>query len=208
MSWDNRKPVLKKELCDVLIRIGALQFGSFTLSSGKLSPYYIDLRIVPSYPKVFQKVMKVYIETAKNDIDPEKFRRVAGIPTAGLPFASVLAYSLSKPLIYVRKEAKTHGRERRVEGILQSGDQVLLVDDLVTTGGSLIDAADAVRAEGGVVENALVLLDREEGGRRNLKNKGIALNCLATMSEISKMLYDVRTISEEQLKDILKQIEE
>jgi orotate phosphoribosyltransferase len=207
MSWESKRKALKKELCDVLIRIGAIRFGNFTLSGGKLSPYYIDLRIVPSYPEVFQKVMTIYVETAKNSIDLEKFRRVAGIPTAGLPFASVFAHLLSKPLIYVRKEAKTHGRERRVEGILQSGDQVLLLDDLITSGGSLIDAAEAVRAEGGIVENALVLLDREEGGQKNLKNKGISLNYLATMSEISKMLYDVGTISEEQLKDILKQIQ-
>jgi len=207
MDWNSKKQELKRELCNVLVRIGALKFGSFTLSSGKLSPYYIDLRVVPSFPDVFKKVAQLYVEIAKNDITLEKIHRVAGIPTAGLPFASVFAYSISKPLLYVRKEVKLHGRERKIEGILQPGDNVLLLDDLITTGGSLINAAEAVRAEGGVVENALVLIDREESGRKNLRQSGITLYYLATISELSKMLYDMGTISEEQLKAIMKQVE-
>lgn len=206
MAWLKEKEEFKIEICKILTRIGALRFGTFTLTGGKLSPYYIDLRIVPSIPEAFNRVGRMYLETTKNDVGLENFARIAGIPTAGVPFASVLAFSLSKPFLYVRKEAKTHGRERRIEGILQPGEQVLLVDDVITTGGSLLAAVDAMRAEGGVVKDALVLIDREEGGREALAKIDVHLHCLAKMTEMTKYLYEMGTISKEQWKDILKQI--
>jgi orotate phosphoribosyltransferase len=206
LAWPKEKEEFKIEACKILTKIGALRFGTFTLSSGALSPYYIDLRIVPSIPGAFNRVVKMYLETAKNDVGLDNFYRIAGIPTAGVPFASVLAFSLSKPFLYVRKEAKTHGRERRIEGILQPGEQVLLVDDVVTTGGSLLAAVEATRAEGGVVKDVLVLIDREEGGREALAKVDVNLHFLARMSEMTKCLYEMETISKEQMRDILKQI--
>lgn len=206
LAWLKEKEEFKTEICEILTRIGALKFGTFTLVGGKLSPYYIDLRIVPSIPEAFNRIGKIYVEIAKNDVGLENFTRIAGIPTAGVPFASVLAFSLSKPFLYVRKEIKTHGRERRIEGILHPGDRVLLVDDLITTGGSLLAAADAIQSEGGVVKDALVLIDREEGGKDALAKMGIQLHYLARMTEVAKFLYEIGTISREQWKDILKQI--
>jgi orotate phosphoribosyltransferase len=197
---------LQRELCITLARIGAVRFGMFTLSAGRLSPYYIDLRIVPSFPDAYKTVEDIYIFMAKELIGLESFDRIAGIPTAGIPFASVMAYSLHKPFIYVRKEVKTHGRERKVEGILHPGDRVLLVDDVVTTGGSLLTAAEAVVAEGGIVRDALVLIDREEGGKNALYSKGIRLNCFINISEAAQILHLLGTISGDELKLILKQI--
>lgn len=206
MTWTKEKEEFKIEICKILTRIDALRFGTFTLTGGKLSPYYIDLRIVPSIPEAFTRVVKMYLEVSKSEIKAENFTRIAGIPTAGTPFASVLAYSLSKPFLYVRKEASTHGRERRVEGILQPGDQVLLVDDVITTGGSLLAAVDAIRAEGGVVKDVLVLIDREEGGREALAKIDVELHCLTKISEMAKFLHEMEIISKEQFRDILKQI--
>ncbi|MDQ1278771.1 MAG: orotate phosphoribosyltransferase [Thermoproteota archaeon] len=206
MTTSKEMGELKIEVCKILTRIGALRFGTFTLTGGRLSPYYIDLRIVPSIPEAFNRVVNMYLDVTKNEIKTDNFSRIAGIPTAGVPFASVLAYSLSKPFLYVRKEASTHGRERRVEGILQPGDQVLLVDDVITTGGSLLTAVDAIRAEGGVVKDVLVLIDREEGGREALAKIDVELHCLTKISEMAKFLYEMETISKEQFKDIQKQI--
>lgn len=206
MNWQNEKEKYKVEFCKILTRIGVLKFGTFTLTGGKLSPYYIDLRIVPSIPEVFHRVGTIFLEMAKNDVGLDNFFRISGIPTAGIPFASVLAYSLSKPFVYVRQETRTHGRERKVEGILHPGDQVLLVDDLVTTGRSLLDAANTIRSEGGIVQNALVLINRGEGGKTTLASSGIHLHHLLNMNEIAEYLFKIGTITQEQHRDIIKQI--
>jgi len=206
LAWADKKERLKDEICTLLTRIGALRFGTFTLTGGKLSPYYVDLRILPSFPEAFKTVENILQSLAQNEIGPDKFDRIAGIPTAGIPFASVLAYLLHKPFLYVRKEVKTHGRERRIEGILYPGEKVLLVDDLVTTGGSLLNAADAIVAEGGVVEDALVLIDREEGGREALRDRKIGLICLLTISEVARVLHSKEVITKDQMASILMQV--
>jgi orotate phosphoribosyltransferase len=122
------------------------------------------------------------------------------------PSLHVIAYNLKKPFLYIRKGVRLHGRQRRVEGILAPGNRVLLVDDLVTTGLSLRRAAKAITAEGGIVNDAVVLLDREEGGEEKLKTSGIRLHTLLRISEVANMLYETGAINEEQLKTILRQI--
>jgi len=197
---------IKTELCRVLHKIGALKFGVFKLTSGRTSPYYIDLRIVPSFPDAFQRVCDVYVNLIKKELGKEGFDRIAGIPTAGIPFASLIAYQLGKPFLYIRQHVRLHGRERRIEGIIMPGDRVLLVDDLITTGRSLIKAAKAIRAEGGIVNHALVLLTREEGGKQRLVEDNISLHYLLTAREAAKKLYEVGAIDDEQLNTILKQV--
>ena len=93
-----------------------------------------------------------------------------------------------------------------MEGILVSGDRVLLVDDLVTTGLNLKNAAEAISAEGGVVKEVVALLDREEGGKEKLEKSGIKIRTLLKMSEVANTLYEIGAIDEESLKTILKQI--
>ena len=197
---------VKAEICKILNKIGALKFGVFKLTSGKISPYYIDLRIIPSFPDAFQKICNLQAGFIKEEIKVKSFDRIAGIPIAGIPFASLIAYNLKKPFLYIRKGVRLHGRQRRVEGILTSGDRVLLIDDLITTGLSLIEATKAIEAEGGVATDAVVLLDREERGREKLDKKGIKLHALLKMSEIANRLYEIGAIDEVQLKTILKQI--
>lgn len=196
----------KSEICKILNRIGALQFGTFKLTSGKISPYYIDLRVVPSFPDAFERVCDFYTDFIKKEIGVKNFDRIAGVPVAGMPFASSIAYNSKKPFLYIRRGVRLHGRQRRVEGVLASGDRVLIVDDLVTTGLSLRKAVKSVRAEGGVVTDAVVLLDREEGGVKELEKDGIKLHAMLRISEIVNKLYEIGTVTEEQLKTILKQI--
>ncbi len=205
MSWTAKQEAFKKDVCEILIKIGALQFGAFPLSDDRWSTYYIDLRLVPSVPGAFRRVGDAYIEMAKNVVDPEAFHRVAGIPTAGIPFASLLSFFLAKPFLYVRREPAVRGRGRRVEGLLHPGDAVLIVDDLVASGQSLLTAANAITAEGGVVHDALVLIDRQEGGEKALARAGIRLHSLVKMSEVAQILYSLEVIDHDQLKEILQQ---
>jgi orotate phosphoribosyltransferase len=195
----------KDEFSDILLRTGSLKFGTFKLASGILSPYYVDLRLIPSDPEAFQRAIHMY----RSVIEPNLIRtvqRLAGIPTAGIAYAAVLAFSLSKPFLYVRKELKEHGRERRIEGMLQPGDKVLLLDDVVTTGKNIVEATEAIRAEGGVVEDAVVLLDRQQGGETNLRKIGVKLHTFTTIRRIADKLASLGTIDEAQRKEILGQI--
>jgi orotate phosphoribosyltransferase len=198
--------VLKLEVCKILNKIGALQFGAFKLTSGKISPYYIDLRIIPSFPDVFKKICDLYVNFVKDEIRVENFERVAGIPVAGIPFTSIIAYELRKPFLYIRKGVPLHGRQRRIEGILAPGNRILLADDLVTTGLSLTKAAKAITAEGGIVTDAVVLIDRQEGGKQKLQKDGVKLHTVLNITEIVSNLHEIGTIDEEQLKTILKQV--
>lgn len=196
----------KDRIANILFKIDSIKFGVYRLSSGKASPYYIDLRVIPSFPDSYREICESSAEYINSQIGQKNYDRIAGVPLAGIPFASQIAYNLKKPFLYVRKGVKQHGRERRVEGILVSGDRVLLVDDLVTTGLTLTKAADAVRAEGGVVTDAVVFLDREEGGREVLEKNGIKLHPLLRISDIAKTLFEMGAIDQESLKTILKQV--
>jgi orotate phosphoribosyltransferase len=196
----------KVELAKILHKIDALKFGLFKLTSGKVSPYYIDLRIVPSFPDAFRQICDFYGESITSQVGLKNFDRIAGVPIAGIPFASQIAYNLKKPFLYVRKGVRLHGRQRRVEGLLVSGDRVLLIDDLATTGLTLKKAAEAIIAEGGIVKEAVALLDREEGGKEKLAKNGIQLHALLKISEVANTLYEIGAIDKESLKTILKQI--
>ncbi len=202
----SNKENVKSELCKILNKIGAVQFGVFKLTSGKISPYYIDLRIVPSFPSAFQKICDYYTNLIKKEIDDKNFDRIVGIPVTGIPFASLIAYSLKKPFLYVRKGMRLHGRQRRVEGVIAPGDRILLIDDLITSGLSIKKTAQAITAEGGLVKDAIVLIDRQEGGEKRLAKYGIKLHALLNVSEISTKLCDLGMIDDNQMKTILKQV--
>jgi len=206
LTTEKEREAMKTDLCKVLHRIGAIEFGTFRLTSGRVSPYYIDLRIVPSFPDAFQRICNLYVKLVESEVGAKNFERIAGIPTAGIPFASLVAYHLKKPLLYIRPRVRLHGRERRIEGILMPGDRALMLDDLITTGRSLRKATSAVRAEGGTVTDAVVLLDREEGGNENLAKDGVTLHYLLRVGEAAQELCEVGAISEDQLDIILKQV--
>lgn len=206
MPTERRSEGMKVEISKVLDRIGALKFGAFKLTSGKMSPYYIDLRIIPSFPDAFEKICDCFVKFIRNEIGTGNVDRIAGIPVAGIPFASVVAFNLKKPFLYVRKGARFHGRERRIEGIIAPGNRILLMDDLVTTGLSLQKAAKAIMAEGGVVTDAVVLIDRQEGGREKLAKTIVNLHALLNITEIVSTLHELGTIDQDQVKTILKQV--
>lgn len=193
-------------MAKILTKIDAIKFGLFKLSNGKISPYYVDLRVVPSFPDAFTDICDFYTQIITAEIGLKNFDRIAGVPVAGLPFATQIAYNLKKPFLYVLKDPKLHGRERRVEGILSSGDRVLIIDDLVTTGITLKNAVESVRAEGGIVTEVVTFLDREEGGKDILLKDNIKLHALLKISEIANTLYELGAVDDENFKAITKQV--
>jgi len=193
------------EFCNILLRTGSLEFGTFKLASGILSPYYVDLRLIPSNPEAFQRTVAMYVSVLEPNLT-KRVQRLAGVPTAGVAYAAVVALHLAKPLLYVRKEQKEHGRQRRVEGLLQPGDRIGVLDDVVTSGKSLLEAIEAIRGEGGIVEDAIVLLDRQQGAEGNLKKHGVRLHSFTTMRRIADRLLSLGTIDEKQHDEIVRQI--
>ncbi len=205
--WIEKKSVLGKELAAILLSLGALKFGDFTLTSGRRSPYYIDLRLLPSYPNALERIADMYVAVMENEIGMGRLK-VAGIPTAGLPLATAVSLKARLPLIYVRETPKLHGEMKMIEGVLSEGDEVVLIDDLATTGGSLLKAAETIRASGGRVSHAVVLIDREEGGAENLASAGIELHAVSRISELLSWLEAVGGIPADKAKAIREYLRE
>ena len=193
-------------LAEALFRIGALRFGKFTLASGKSSSYYVDLRVVPSDPDAYSLAVSAYLAAAK-EIGESKFDVVAGVATAGVTISSPLAYLLRKPMVYVRKEEKGHGLGKQVEGMVRPGWRALVVDDLATTGGSIMSAVEALRRSGCVVEDAVVLVDRLEGGKANLAKVKVKLSSFADVKELVEILYQEKKVTKGDYEAVVKQME-
>ena len=157
------RPVsIKEKLAVELFKTGCVKFGSFTLASGKQSPIYIDLRRVVSYPELFKLVTDIYAEIVKT----LQYDRIAGVPYAALPTGAVVAWLLKKPFIYPRKEAKTHGTGQMIEGAIRSRVRriAVILEDVITSGGSILTSLDMLRKAGLLVRDVVVLVDREQGG--------------------------------------------
>src|SRR5208283_683929 len=114
MTMMEQRKEMIDELGRILLKIGCLRFGTFKLSSGILSPYYVDLRLIPSDPEAFKRVIQFYSDALKGDLLLERSTRLAGIPIAGIAYGAVLAFNHGKPFLYVRKEAKEYGERRRI----------------------------------------------------------------------------------------------
>jgi orotate phosphoribosyltransferase len=196
--------MLPENLIAELYRFGCILVGEFRLSSGKTSPYYIDLRKIPSNPKLFDEITDVYIRIIRGlgEVD-----RIAGIATASIPIATLIAYKLRKPLIYVRRERREHGTASGVEGELNLEDRVIVVDDVATTGESIRQAVRAVREKGGIVRHSVVLIDREQGAGRLLAEDGVVLTSATTARSLFEHLRLKGLVSEEDYGRIMRYLE-
>jgi len=175
---------IKTKLVMELFQSGCIKFGSFTLASGKQSPIYIDLRRVVSYPNLFKMVAQVYTDIVKT----LKFDHIASVPYAALPTGSVVAWKLNRSLIYPRKEVKQHGTGQTVEGSFQPGQTAVLLEDVITSGGSIVSVAESLRQAGLVVNDVIVLVDREQGGRAKMAEIGLDLHTVMTIHEVLNTL--------------------
>lgn len=178
--------------------IGAIQLGSFTLKSGEISPIYIDLRLAVSYPKLMKHLSSV----AHQLITHLEFDMLCAIPYAALPIATALSLEGNYPMIMCRKETKSHGTKKMIEGKFEKGQTCLLIEDVVTSGASILETTQILRSAGLNIEDALVLLDREQGGKEKLKQHGIELHALISIFDLLKVLFYEKRISEDAFKQV------
>ena len=182
-----------------LAELGALQFGDFTLSSGKSSSIYVDLRILVSQPSLMQKAARAYTQK----IGQLQCDLIAGIPYAALPIGAAVSLTSGVPLIYNRKETKSHGLGKNIEGIWQPGERVVVIEDVITTGGSIMNSVELFRSAGLVVEDAVVLLDRQQGGVENLAKAGIRVHSVLALDEVLQLLASTGHIPAEIQESLL-----
>lgn len=190
----------------MLLEIKAVHFRAdepYMLTSGLASPVYIDCRKLISYPRIRSTLMDFATSILMRDGGFEKFDGIAGGETAGIPFAAWIADRLGLPMQYVRKKPKGFGRDAQIEGHLEDGQNILLVEDLTTDGGSKITFCDALRNAGAEVTDAIVVFfyDIFPEARERLSDHGVTLHYLATWRDVLKVsreggYFDPQTLQE------------
>lgn len=173
----------------MLLEIGAVNFNTeapYTLASGIVSPSYIDMRMVISYPRIRATLMDFMVARVMEDAGFEAFDVIAGGETAGIPFGAWVAERMALPMIYVRKKPKGYGRNAQIEGVLSEGQRVLLVEDLTTDGGSKIKFVQALREAGAVCNHTSVVFfyDIFPSTTANLARHGLDLHHITTWPDI------------------------
>ncbi|OGI26723.1 MAG: orotate phosphoribosyltransferase [Candidatus Moranbacteria bacterium RIFOXYB1_FULL_43_19] len=192
----------QKEIARSLLEIGAVGFkpkDPLTFKSGLISPVYVDNRIFPAHPEKFKLVINGFENLVKEkNID---FDMVAGIAVGGIPYSAVLGYEMRKPSIFIRKEAKGHGKGKRIEGGDVSGKKILLVEDLVSTGGSSLSGVEALREEGATVDDCLVIVSYEfKEAQENFEKAKVSLRALTSFPVIFQEAVEMKKITKEEKK--------
>jgi uridine monophosphate synthetase len=173
-------PTLAERLHD----LGAVQFGSFTLKDGSSSPVYLDLRLLISEPALLADAAQAYARVLAG----LTFDRIAAIPQAGLPIGAAVALATGRPMIFPRREAKGYGTGKVIEGRFAPGEVAVVVDDVISSGGSKREAIAPLEAAGLVVKDVVVLVDRQGGGAADLAAAGYRLHAVMTLTDIAAEL--------------------
>jgi len=195
-----------KEFATFLHQKGIIKFGDFTLASGKKSSYYVDLRLVPSYPIEFRKMVKYLENQIVQDVGLDNFESIVSVPTGGLVIASALAIETVKPLIYVRSKPKDYGTSKSVEGKIHDGMKVIMIDDVATTGGSVVNAIKSLKGVNISLKDAYVIVNRMEGADKALLDLGVKIHSILNILQITEVLFEQKLVDETVLEKVKKQI--
>lgn len=182
-----------------LYDIGAVQFGRFRLHSGRESRIYIDLRVVVSYPHALRQVATAYRSVLEN----LRFDLLAATPLAGLPIGTAICLDMNVPLIYPRKTAKSYGTGKDIEGRWSIGQTAVVIDDLITSGDSILETIASLKAAGLRVHDAVVLIDREQGGRQIMEQQGYQLHSVITLASMLDALVDHQRLTDRQRDEVI-----
>ena len=186
------------QLVKQLFEVGAVQFGEFTLASGKTSPIYLDVRRLMASADLLREAAKAYATL----LEPLTYDLIAGVPYGALTIGTAVALETGMPLVYPRKEVKDYGTKRQVEGQFSPGQTVAVIEDLITSGGSVLKAAQQLQQEGLQVRDLLVLIDREQGGKEALEQAGYRLHAVLTMNDLLTSLHAQGLIDGEQVSAV------
>ena len=195
-----------KEFAIFLHQNDIIKFGDFTLASGKKSSYYIDLRLVASFPHIFRKMTKNLQKLVSEKTGLDNFDSLVSVPTGGLVIGSALAIETVKPLIYVRDKPKDYGTTKSIEGKIFSGMKVVLIDDVITTGNSVTNAIKQLKDAGLSISDVYVIINRLEGANNTLELEEVNLYQLTDVLEITTILFQEKLVSKEILDKINNQI--
>lgn len=182
------------ELIVELFDVGCLLFGEYVQASGAVFNYYIDLRQIISDPNLFHRVLHAYA----GQLEGLRFDRIAGIPYGSLPTATGLSLKLHLPLIYPRKEVKAHGARRLIEGDFNEGETVVVVDDILITGGSVLEGIAKLETSGLVVHDVVVFIDHGGQARQRLADAGYRTHAVLTIPRITNVLMAAGRLSSDQ----------
>lgn len=169
-------------LKDALLSCGALMYGDFTLASGKKSGYYIDIKKATTDPSVLSVIADGMLTVlTKRNI---KYDKIAGVVLGSVPLAVALSLKTGIPFLMIRREKKDHGTGKMIEGSIESGDRVIVIEDVVTSARSAAEAVTLLRESGAIVDFVVAVVDREEGGRDYLKSMNIELISLLSSNDL------------------------
>ncbi len=168
-----------------------IKFGEFTLKSGKKSYIYADIRTSISYPNLFKQICNEYSKIMANI----QYDMICGVPYSALAIASAIGYDKSIPMLLKRKEAKEYGTKKILEGAYKPGQNCLLIEDVITTGASLIETTSVLEQHGLKITDVCTLIDRNQGGREVLLEHGYKLHSIMTLTDIIEVLYTENKIS-------------
>ena len=195
-----------KEFATFLHKNEIIKFGDFTLASGKKSSYYVDLRLIPSFPHEFRTLIKHLQMDISESVGLDSFDSIVSVPTGGLVMASALATETVKPLIYVRSKPKDYGTSKMVEGKIYKRMKSLMIDDVATTGGSVVNALRSLKEAEVNVTDAFVIVNRMEGANEALKEQGVKLHSILNVMQITQALYEQELVDDKILQKVKSQI--
>jgi len=195
---------MNEKIAKALVDASVVKFGDFTLASGIKSSIYVNLRVVPSYPESFAIIIEELSKVVKK-IKPDV---VAGAETAGIPLAAAISLKTKIPMIYVRKRPKGYGMNQLIEGELEKGKKVVLVDDMATNAFSKLAFIEGIRQAGGIVNDVVIVLDREQGGAEALAKENVKLHSLITLKEQLNYMKDNNLIDDSKYNETLNYLEQ
>jgi uridine monophosphate synthetase len=200
-KFDKPDTSLKRELAQIadgLLETGCVKFGNFTLKSGISSPIYIDLRRLVGFPRLLVEISRSFCKVL-NNLD---FDHLAALPYAAMPITSAIALQSNWSMVYPRKEVKTYGTKAQVEGAFTSGDVAVVIDDLISTGGSKFAGVEQLKSVGLTVNDIVVLIDRSTSGKAELARRGITLHALMSLSQMLDYYQNKKAVS----VDVINQV--
>ncbi len=187
------------QLALTLFDIGAVSIGEFKLHSGKVSPIYIDLRLLASFPHALRQAAAAYCTV----LEKLQFDIITTAPLAGLPIGTAVSLDMNIPLIYPRKTRKAYGSGKLVEGKWEEGQTAVVIDDVTTSGDSILQTIQAMQQVGLHVTDAVLLIDREQGGAENIRAAGYNFHAVTSLSQILTHLEQAGQITAAQHQHVL-----